>query len=571
MQEFDVTVSAKLGGQSKLALRGPGGSSQAATNGSSFTPLAMGNSASFDLPIAFVGYGISAPDLDYDDYEGVDVKDHAVIVLRHEPQRNNPHSAFDGTENSSHAPLRSKVSNAFQHGAAAVIFVTDAIEISNRSSAAAKRVDTARDRLAQVNVDDDPDKHARLVQQLERAEQKSQGDHDELLPFDRAGGSGEHHDLPVFHCSRTTVDKWLSAAGLPALETLETTINQQPAPSSVVLRECRLIGAADLSRETVSATNVVGLLPGTGERAKETIVVGAHYDHLGRGEPGSAEPESRDIHNGADDNASGAVALVRVAQQLISRNQALGRQIAFVAFTGEERGLLGSAHFVKNPPAPLENIVAMINFDMVGRLRDNKLIIQGTGTAEQFDGWLDEANQEFGFELVRKPGGYGPSDHTNFYSRKIPVMHLFTGSHDDYHKPSDDFELLNLPGIERVSQFTAQLVSRMADAPSVDYVLVDEPETPPERRDPRPYFGSIPDFGVQGKGYAISGVAPGSPADEGGLEGGDAIVQLGPHRIGGLEDFDLALRKFAAGDAVAVVVVRADKRVELEVILAPPR
>jgi len=357
----------------------------------------------------------------------------------------------------------------------------------------------------------------------------------------------------VLHCSRSAIDQMLAKAGRPNLATLEKKIDEKLVPQSFVLPDWRATGEVDITRKEVEVQNVVAVLEGEGPLANETVVVGAHYDHLGRGGEGSAKPGSDEIHNGADDNASGTAALLEVAHLLKSRSKPLARRVVLIAFTGEERGLLGSAEYVRTPPYPLDQTVTMINFDMVGRLQNNKLILNGTSTAEEFDPWIDELNERHGFELTKSPGGYGPSDHATFYAKKIPVLHFFTGSHTDYHRPSDDFELLNVEGMRRVSQFVADLTARVANAAErPTYVEVEQPALANRSADPRPYFGSIPDFGSVGGGYAISGVASGSPAAEGGLKGGDKIVRLGEFKIGNLEDFDGALRKFEAGDRVDV-------------------
>ncbi|MEM6654999.1 MAG: M28 family peptidase, partial [Planctomycetota bacterium] len=232
----------------------------------------------------------------------------------------------------------------------------------------------------------------------------------------------------------------------------------------------------------------------------------------------------------------------------------------------------GSAHYAKEPVWPIESTVAMLNFDMVGRLRDNELIVNGVGTAEEFDAMLESVNGLFGFSLSTTEGGFGPSDHSSFYAKQVPVLHFFTGTHPEYHRPGDDFELLNLDGIGRVSRFVARLAERLADGDSaITYADVAAPEPQGGRSDPRPYFGSIPDFAGGGGGYALSGVTADSPAADAGIEGGDKIVKLGDFKIGNLEDFDSALRKFVAGEKVPVVVLREGEEVTLEVVLDPPR
>ena len=300
------------------------------------------------------------------------------------------------------------------------------------------------------------------------------------------------------------------------------------------------------------------------------MIVGAHYDHLGMGGTNSAAPGVEAIHAGADDNASGTVALVEVARRLAAAGP-LARTVLFVAFSGEERGLLGSAHYTANPALPLEKTVAMVNLDMVGRLTDEKLIVHGTGTGSTLDAMVDRLLAGRGFEVTKEPGGFGPSDHASFYAKKIPVLHLFTGSHEDYHRPTDTAEKINYEGMLRIANFVSDVVTDLASVSTPPaYVEVASTQFAGGGGD-RPYFGSIPDFGTSQEGYAISGVAKDSPAARGGLEGGDVIIRLGESAVTGLEDFDNALRKHRGGDTVPVVVRRGGEPVRLEVTLDPPR
>jgi hypothetical protein len=243
----------------------------------------------------------------------------------------------------------------------------------------------------------------------------------------------------------------------------------------------------------------------------------------------------------------------------------------FIAFTAEERGLIGSAHYVSHPVVPLEKTIAMINLDMVGRLSDDKLTVFGTGTAKRWDELLGALAEQHGFELTSRPDGFGPSDQSSFYARKIPVLHFFTGNHSDYHRPSDDSDKVNVAGMRRVVDLIEQVVVDVAEEETrPQYVAVERPN-PQRRAGSRPYFGSIPDFGRNEEGYAIQGVGPGSPAEEGGLKGGDVIIKLGDRNVGGLEDFDAALRVYKPGETVGVVVRRDGKAVTLKVTLGKPR
>ncbi len=383
----------------------------------------------------------------------------------------------------------------------------------------------------------------------------------------RGGGS-----LPAFQITQQTADRLLQAALGTTLADLEAKIDEAGAPQSVELPEWTAQGQTSLKLVREPVRNVIGVLEGQGPLADETIVIGAHYDHIGLGGDGSMSPGVKEIHNGADDNASGTTALIELARRLASRKEPLPRRLVFIAFTGEERGLLGSAHYVKEPLFPLENTIAMFNMDMVGRLTDDKLTVFGTGTSTRWEEVLEAIAAKQGLQVIPKPEGFGPSDHSSFYAKEIPVLHFFTGTHSDYHRPTDDWEKINFDGIERVIQMMEELVvatATTAERPA--YVVVKGRASIQPREGSRPYFGSIPDFSTEGSGYAIQGVSPGSPADKGGIKAGDVIIKLGQDEITSLDDFDLALRKFSPGEPVEVVVRRKGEEVTLSVTLATPR
>jgi hypothetical protein len=263
--------------------------------------------------------------------------------------------------------------------------------------------------------------------------------------------------------------------------------------------------------------------------------------------------------------------LIELARRFASRPEKPSRRLVFIAFTAEERGLIGSAHYVKEPVFPLEKTVAMFNLDMVGRLRDNELTVFGTGTSPGWKTLADELARKHEFDVTHKPEGFGPSDHSSFYGQRIPVLHFFTNSHSDYHRPSDDWDKVNVAGMRRIIHFIEDVVlDTLAQSERPEYVEVKGRATI-DRSGARPYFGSIPDFASEEAGYSLQGVSPGSPADEAGLKGGDRIVDLGGQKIGGLEDFDLALRKFSAGDQVEVKVVRDGEEKVFKVTLGRPR
>ena len=305
--------------------------------------------------------------------------------------------------------------------------------------------------------------------------------------------------------------------------------------------------AAAVEPRMGEALNVAALLPGSDPAlAGEVVVVGAHFDHLGWGGEGSLDPDAVAIHNGADDNASGTAALLEVASALAD-GPAPARPVLFLGFSGEEKGLLGSAHYVRNPTVALDEAVAMLNLDMVGRLRENTLTVYGMVTAPEWEGLLRDVNTRSPepFELALLPDGYGPSDHSSFYGEGIPVLHFFTNTHTDYHRPVDDWDTLNGEGLERITDLVTQVTGAVAGAGTRVAELTpveSEPPAPaggdePSGRGYGPYFGSIPDMTPTDFGVRLSGVREGSPAERAGLMAGDVIV-----RFGDTEVTDLYLR-----------------------------
>lgn len=541
LQPFEMTLEAKLGPPeaNTAELVGPpdaaGGRRVVRLElGKDFTPLAIGGSGEFDLPLAFAGYGITAPAEHYDDYAPLaaagGAKGAAVIVLRQEPQKDDPHGAFQGNQTSEHAALSRKAANASEHEAAGLVFCND-----------------------------------------------TDADGDALMAFTRAGEGSDRRTMPILQVRRSVLDEAVRRAFGRSLTEIQKAIDDKLEPASGPLPGWRLRGRTAIERVQTEGRNILGLLPGAGRAAgdtpaidaRETVVLGAHYDHLGYGGAGSTAPGERAIHHGADDNASGTALLVEVARRLAAGPR-LPRSVLFAAFSGEERGLLGSGHYTANPAVPLADTVAMVNLDMVGRLAGDKLIVQGTGTGTGLEPLVDRLVAARGLTVAKEPGGFGPSDHASFYAKKIPVLHLFTGAHSDYHRPTDTAEKINYEGLVRLADLVTDLVRELAMAPERPaYVEVASPQF--ARGGDRPYFGSIPDFGKPGGGYAISGVAKDSPAALGGLAAGDTIVRVGESAITNLEDFDSALRKHKGGDTVPVVVLRDGKELGLEVTLGPPR
>lgn len=342
------------------------------------------------------------------------------------------------------------------------------------------------------------------------------------------------------------------------------------------------------------ARNVIALLPGAdAARAAEVVIVGAHYDHLGMGGDGSLEPGVTAIHNGADDNASGTAGLIETARRLAS-GPTPQRPVLFIAFSGEEKGLLGSAWFTDHPTVAIDGAVAMLNMDMIGRLRDNTLTIFGMATAPEWEGLLSELNVSLEgapasatggatglLNLALMPDGYGPSDHSEFYAEGIPVLHFFTNTHGEYHRPADDWQTIDGDGLERVTRFVTATTRRLAGLDqglgmaTLTPIAAQPPPAPGAEGESRgygPYFGSIPDMAASvDYGVRLSGVREDSPAARAGLQAGDVLVRFGDVEVTDLYAFTYALRDARPGDRVDVVIERDGVRYTLNAVLGERR
>jgi membrane-associated protease RseP (regulator of RpoE activity) len=325
--------------------------------------------------------------------------------------------------------------------------------------------------------------------------------------------------------------------------------------------------------------NVLAYLPG---KTDEYIIIGAHYDHLGYGGPDSLAPSQvGQIHPGADDNASGTAGVLELARVLAPLKGKLERGILFSSFAGEELGLLGSAEWVKEPTRPVDKAVAMINMDMIGRIKDNKVFVGGVGTGTTFDALLTAARANTPFQMDYSQSGYAASDHTSFVSKKIPVLFFFSGLHADYHKPSDTWDKINAPDAAKLLNVIAKVTLELdAAAARPQFVAVAPEDNPHAGVTPGvtgggggygPYFGSIPDFAPVETGVRFSDVQPNSPAARAGLKGGDILIQFGEKKIGDLYDFTDALRASRVGQTVQVTVLRDGKPLTVPVTLEQRR
>jgi hypothetical protein len=321
---------------------------------------------------------------------------------------------------------------------------------------------------------------------------------------------------------------------------------------------------------------VIGYLPATTtDDAAPVIVIGAHYDHLGYGESGSLarKGEEGQIHNGADDNASGTATLLEIADAMsalqTSEPGKFPYGIVFAAWSGEELGIIGSNYWSRNPTIPIERVVAYLNFDMVGRLKDNTLLLQGIGSSDAWTAYIEKRNVVSGFDLKLQEDPYLPTDVTAFYPKGVPVIAFFTGSHQDYHRPSDDAATLNYQGMERIASFAMNLVlDMMATGEPLAYVKVAmSDEHAGSRSAMRVFLGTIPDY-AEGdiEGVKLSGVRADGPADKAGLRGGDVIVELAGKTIANIYDYTYALDALKIGEPAPVVVLRDGERVTLTIV-----
>lgn len=484
--------------------------------GVEFQPLSISENGTVTADVAFVGYGITAKDIGYDDYEGIDVAGKIVIILsdsaigQPKDERFIPYSKLDY-----------KVMNAREHGAVGVIF---------------------------VKVQSDS---ANVFYPLK------------VSTFARSSG------IIAVQAKRTEIAKFFPKEA--NLYPTEMEMQKTKKPKSFLIPDTKVTITVDMSKETVEVPNIFGIIPGTDpELSKQYIVIGAHFDHLGWGTENSLyRGKVPQIHNGADDNASGVAAILHLAE-LLSRSP-LKRSVIVVAFNAEEEGLLGSSHFVKNSPVPLESIVLMLNFDMVGRMKDNKLNVFGTGSSTTFDRVVDSIAVLDTLLLTKGSEGYGPSDHSSFYSHKIPVLFLFTGAHSDYHLPSDDADKINCDGIIKVANFAMKILERYGNSyEKPDYIVVPVEKSSISDKAPgysKVWFGIVPNFEDNPLGLRISGVSAGSPAEKAGLQTDDIITKFGGKTVKNLQDLTYILREFKPNDVVDVVVIRSGKELTFKVKL----
>ncbi|HEX3069884.1 MAG TPA: M28 family peptidase [Thermoanaerobaculia bacterium] len=516
-QPFPVKVGVSLGSGNKLEGVAAG----------DWTPLGFSSAGAFAGPVAFVGYGIDATPIGYNDFDGIDLKGKVALMLRYEPQEKDDNSKFDGRKPSRWSAMRYKVLKARERGAVAVIFTTGPVQ------------DEGKDKVPPL-VNDGPESPA---------------------------------GIPVIQVKTSVAQRWLKDAGID-LAQFQKDVDADLKPRSRVL-DAHVSGVADVKPQFDNGENVVGVLPGRGALKEQIVVLGAHYDHLGYGGEGSMKPNVRAIHPGADDNASGDAGVLNAAELLRdsladAKNR---RTIYFALFSGEERGLAGSGYFANHPPVPMDHIVAMVNLDMIGALREDKITAFGTDSAAEWKALVDAAGAGSNLKITETGDGYGPSDQTSFYAAHVPVLHFFTGAHERYHTPEDVADPINFAGEARIVKVIAAVMAPLARGEvSPQYARASTaPMMQGDSRGYGAYLGTVPDYSAMDAttgGVLLSDVRGGSPADKAGIKGGDRIVDIGGTRIENLYDMSYALQDHKPGDTVDIIVTRAGVRTTLRATLS---
>ncbi|HSH95830.1 MAG TPA: M28 family peptidase, partial [Roseimicrobium sp.] len=492
-----------------------------------FRPLSFSANGQIEGEVVFVGYGLTAPGKmgeGYDSYGGgLNVSNKVVLALRYVPEGV---SQERRAELNRYAGLRYKALLARTHGAKALLVVTG----PNSPNAG---------ELAPMTYDSS------------------------------LSGSG----IVAASISSGVANALLAGSG-KTLKQLQDALDQENPHGEdvrIALPEMKVRLSTRVERIKKTDRNVVAVIP-PANGSSEYVMLGAHYDHLGRGETGGfgIKGEEGQIHNGADDNASGVSAVLELASNLAAEREknpsAFKRGVIFAFWSGEEMGLIGSSMFADKPPLALSNVTAYLNFDMVGRLRENKLTLQGVGSSTAWKGLIEKANVVGGFNLTLQDDPYLPTDTTAFYPKNIPVLAFFTGSHDNYHRPSDDTDTLNYEGMERITKMARRVVLDLAkDGPRADYVKVEKSDKGGSRDGLRAYLGTVPDYAAEVQGVKLSGARGGSPADKAGLKAGDIIVEFAGQKISNIYDYTYALDAVKIGVSVKVIVQREGKRLELTI------
>lgn len=578
MQEFPYVAGVELGKGNELvltlvanpdskALPLKGDTSRTMRLGEDWLPLGLSAQGRIEnTPAVLVGYGLTVSELKYDDYADANAVGKIAIAFSGTPDGDNPHGQFGRYED-----VRWKAIAARNAGAKALVVIASENAFKD-------------DRLSRLHYDNS------------------------------AGDAG----LPVIAISRQAGAQLLSTTS-SLLADVEQRLRAKQPPANenqtpvLPLHAVLITLSTDVVRREVAASNVIGILDGSDPTLKdETIVIGAHYDHLGRGGEGSLAPKEGDIHHGADDNASGVAGVLELARIFTSQKPRPRRTIVFIAFSGEEEGLLGSNYYVNHAIVPLASTVTMINMDMIGRMKDNKLIVGGVGTAQEWRQVIAAANAserirvaatpassgdiaktstsgmgngvpmvtgingrpivsltlEKSFDLSLSEDGYGPSDHSSFYAKQIPVLFLWTGTHEDYHKPSDTADKINYDDEERILSLVSRVVHDIDSNDKRPVYTVAKSESTGRSTGFRVYLGTIPNYADSSDGLLLDGVRDDSPAAKAGIKAGDKIVKLAGREVHNVYDYTYALGEMKAGQEYEVELMRGGERLKVKIVPA---
>jgi len=530
-QEFEVTSGVHPSDGNLFLITDQNGVFDSTLN-VDYQPFYFSTNGEVEGDVVFAGYGITSEDHGWDDYKDLDVEGKIVFCFTDEPGRDDPDSDFDGQNPTMYSGLRLKVTNAADHGAAAVILAT-----------------------APGYIGEDGDWP--------------------FLGFEFVRGLGET-PIPVIAINQESADRLFASMGAP-LSMYHSEMERHHMAFGMPLDGINVKMAVDLEREYITTWNVVGILPGSDEDlSDEYVVIGAHYDHIGYGVGLSSGDDDDEIHNGADDNASGVGGLLELARMFGETEPAPRRSIMFLSFSAEEIGTLGSRAYVNDPLVPLEDTIAFLNMDMIGRVSPDDdgndfASIHGLGSSEEWEDIIPETSPDGAIELHTHNAMVVGSDFINFYRKDVPILNFFTGIHDDYHKPSDDADKINYEGLASVVE-TVYVIA-------LDVANRDEPLTYRDWNVPSTAgtndpgatmtytvrLGTMPDFEKLEGGYWLSGVAPGSPAEEAGLMAGDQMIKLGEYEITDIISYTNALSHFEPGDTVDIIVIRDEEEVTVTV------
>lgn len=514
VQPFDIPGGVEIGNQTSLSADGAG-----LILDVDFKPLSFSGNGDFSAKAVFAGYGFQMEeDKQWNDYDGLDVTGKWVVVMRGGPEQIHPHSIY-----AAHASLEKKMMVARDQGAGGIIFVSQETDTS-------------------------------------------------LVPFGFTSALSKG-SIPAVHLSNEMANQLFRPHG-QSISSIQKTMDSTLKPVRFEMDNIKLTAHIDLKEKIIRGGNVVGMIRGRDRELRdEYIVLGAHFDHLGMGGPhtGSRNKDTVAVHNGADDNASGTSGILELSEKLYANRSKLKRSVLFIGFDAEEMGLLGSKHFVENSTVPIENIAAMFNLDMIGRLDDSTLNVGAIGTSPFFEPLIDSLSNEVEMSIGKSYSGYGPSDHASFYVNDIPVLFFFSGFHHQYHLPEDDWNLINAKGEKDILNLVYDITMKLNRLDERPLFTEAGPKEPPKRRRTGGVtLGIIPAYGGTGteEGMAIDGVSSkDGPAGKAGMKKGDILIEINGKKLLNIREYMGRMGELKKGQKITVKVLRNGKPLVLDVQL----